>query len=164
MPPTRVVVRRLPQPQDVRWEQILSEYREVLFPKLGVKVQPAGRTLVNLDTIVYTDESRVSTKTVTLLGFPVVVEATPMSYSWDFGDGGPVLITSTPGKPYPAREITHKYMKRGSTKVTLTTNYAARFNVADTGWQYVDGTVPIAGPPTALLVREAVPVLVDPPR
>ncbi|MDX6253406.1 MAG: hypothetical protein QOF10_6766, partial [Kribbellaceae bacterium] len=47
MPPTQVVVRRLPQPQDVRWEQILSEYREVLFPKLGVKVQPAGRTLVN---------------------------------------------------------------------------------------------------------------------
>jgi PKD repeat protein len=148
----------------VRWEQTLTEYKEVLFPKLGVKVQPAGRTLVNLDTIVYTDESRVSTKTVTLLGFPVVVEATPMSYSWDFGDGGPVLITSTPGKPYPAKEITHKYMKRGSTKVTLTTNYAARFNVADTGWQYVDGTVPIAGPPTALLVREAVPVLVDPPR
>jgi hypothetical protein len=163
-PPTRVVVPQLPQPGDVRWEQILTEYKEVLFPKLGVKVQPAGRTLVNLDTIVYTDESRVSTKTVTLLGFPVVVEATPMSYSWDFGDGGPVLITSTPGKPYPAKEITHKYMKRGSTKVTLTTNYAARFNVADTGWQYVDGTVPIAGPPTALLVREAVPVLVDPPR
>ena len=135
----------------------------VLFPKLGVKIQPAGRTLVNLETIVYTDDSEVSTNTVTLLGFPVMVEATPMSYRWSFGDGVS-LTTTSPGKPYPATEITHKYMKRGGVSVSVTTNYAARFNVAGTGWQYIDGTVPITGPATALLIREAVPVLVDPPR
>jgi hypothetical protein len=163
-PAVAVVAPQVPKPGDVAWEQILTQYKDVLFPKLGVKVQPAGRTLVNLDTIVYTDESKISTNTVTLLGFPVVVEATPMSYSWDFGDGSPVLVTSTPGKPYPSKDVTHKYMKRGSTKVSLTTNYAARFNVAGTGWQYVDGTVPIAGPATDLLIREAVPVLVEPNR
>ena len=135
----------------------------VLFPELAVKVQPRGRTLVNLDTIVYTDESKVSTTTITLLGFPVAVEATPISYTWNFGDGTPALTTSTPGKPYPSKEITHKYMKRGAVSLTLTTNYAARFNVANTGWQYVDGTVPVTGPATPLQVREAVPVLVDPP-
>jgi len=126
-------------------------------------VQPAERTLVNLETIVYTNDSEVSTDVVTLLGFPVEVEATPISYSWNFGDGSPVLTTTTPGKPHPSKEITHKYLKRASVNVTLTTNYAARFNVAGTGWQYVDGTVPITGPATPLLVREAVPVLVDPP-
>jgi PKD repeat protein len=141
----------------------LAEYKDVLFPGLGVKVQPVGRTLVNLDTIVYTVESRTAVNTVTLLGFPVVVEATPMSYTWNFGDGKTVT-TTTPGRPYPAKEITHKYMKRGSAQVTLTTNYAARYNVAETGWQYVDGTVPITGPATALQIREAVPVLVDPQR
>ena len=156
-----VVVRA--RPQDVTWGQVLAESKVVLFPGLAVKVQPRGRTLVNLDTIVYTDESKVSTSTVTLLGFPVVVEATPISYSWNFGDGTPVLTTSTPGKPYPAKEITHKYMKRGAVSLTLTTSYAARFNVADTGWQYVDGTIPVSGPATPLQVREAVPVLVDPP-
>lgn len=135
----------------------------VLFPELAVKVQPRGRTLVNLDTIVYTDESKVSTTTITLLGFPVAVEATPISYTWNFGDGTPALTTSTPGKPYPSKEITHKYMQRRAVSLTLTTNYAARFNVADTGWQYVDGTVPVTGPATPLQVREAVPVLVDPP-
>lgn len=158
-----MVAVRVPRPQDVRWEQILSEYKNVLFPKLHVKVQPAGRTLVNLDTIVYTDDSKVSTNTVTLLGFPVVVEATPMSYTWGFGDGT-TLTTTSPGKAYPAKEITHKYMKRGGVNVSVTTNYAARFNVAGTGWQYIDGTVPITGPSTPLLIREAVPVLVDPPR
>jgi hypothetical protein len=160
--PTVPVVRQ-PRPQDVSWEQVLSESKDAVFPGLHVKVQPAGRTLVNLDTIVYTEDSKVSTTTVTLLGFPVVVEATPMSYRWSFGDGATVTTTS-PGKPYPAKEITHKYMKRGGVRLSLTTNYAARFNVAGTGWQYIDGTVPITGPATPLLIREAVPVLVDPPR
>jgi PKD repeat protein len=148
---------------DVTWEQILAEYKDVLFPGLGVKVQPKGRTLVNLDTIVYTDQSKVSVSTVSLLGFAVVVEATPISYTWSFGDGK-VLTTTSPGKAYPAKEIVHKYLKRGDVRVTLTTNYAARYNVAGTGWQYVEGTMPIAGPATPLLVREAVPVLVDPQR
>ncbi|MEV4267517.1 PKD domain-containing protein [Kribbella sp. NPDC049584] len=164
--PSRRRVPRVvtPRPQDVRWEQVLSETKNVLFPGLVVKVNPKDRTLVNLDTIVYTDDSKVSTTTVTLLGFPVVVEATPINYTWRFGDGSPPLTTSTPGKPYPSKEITHKYMKRGDVSLTLTTTYAARFNVAGTGWQYVDGTVPITGPATPLLVREAVPVLVDPGR
>ena len=153
-----------PRPEDVTWEQVRSETKNVMFPGLSVKVQPDGRTLVNLDTIVYTDDSKVSTTTVTLLGFPVVVEATPISYTWRFGDGSPALTTSTPGKPYPSKEITHKYMRRGAVSLTLTTNYAARFNVADTGWQYIEGTVPITGPATALQIREAVPVLVDPGR
>ncbi|HET6297057.1 MAG TPA: PKD domain-containing protein [Kribbella sp.] len=152
-----------PRPQDVTWEEVLTESKNVAFPPRRVMVQPAERTLVNLDTIVYTTESGISTDVVTLLGFPVEVEATPISYTWNFGDGGPKLITTTPGKPHPAKEITHKYLKRASVNLTLTTNYAARFNVAGTGWQYVAGTVPITGPATALLVREAVPVLVDPP-
>lgn len=153
-----------PRPEDITWEQVRSETKNVVFPGLSVKVQPNGRTLVNLDTIVYTDDSKVSTTTVTLLGFPVEVEATPISYTWNFGDGSPALTTSTPGKPYPSKEITHKYMKRGAVSLTLTTTYAARFNVANTGWQYVDGTIPVTGPATALQVREAIPVLVDPGR
>lgn len=151
-----------PRPEDVTWEQVLAESRVVLFPKLSVKVQPKDRTLVNLDTIVYTDESVVSTNTITLLGFPIVIEATPVSYSWNFGDGTSPLLTTTPGKPYPSKEVTHKYLKRGAVRLTLTTNYAARFNVAGTGWQYVEGTIPVTGPVTPLEVREAVPVLVEP--
>ncbi|MFI5712790.1 hypothetical protein [Kribbella sp. NPDC051620] len=159
--PSMAVRVRIPRPEDVQWGQVLAESKNVLFPKLHVKVQPAGRTLVNLDTIVYTDESQVYRQTVTVLGFPVEVEAMPMSYTWSFGDGASVT-TTTPGRPYPAKDITHKYMKKAGVNLSLTTNYAARFNVAGTGWQYVEGTVPITGPPTALQVREAVPVLVKP--
>jgi hypothetical protein len=161
---TRVPRRVTPRPQDVTWEQVRSETKNVMFPGLSVKVQPNGRTLVNLDTIVYTDESKMATSNVTLLGFPVLVQATPLSYTWSFGDGSPALTTTTPGGPYPSKEIVHKYMRRGSVNLTLTTNYAARFNVANTGWQYVDGTIPVTGPATALQIREAIPVLVDPGR
>jgi hypothetical protein len=157
-----VVEVPVPQPRDVEWEQVLNESKDVVFPGLGVKVQPAGRTLVNLATIFYTDQSAVSTKTVEVLGFPVVVEASPVRYTWSFGDGKR-LTTESPGRPYPAKDVTHQYLKRGDLGVFVTTHYAARFNVAGTGWQYVEGTVPIAGPVTAVLVREAVPVLVDPP-
>lgn len=160
--PSVPVQRDLPRPEDVTWEQVLAETKNVAFPGLRVKVQPAGKTLVNLDTIVYTDQAKVSSTTVVLLGFPVVVEATPMSYTWRFGDGTAVT-TESPGKPYPAKEITHKYLKRASVSITLTTNYAARFNVDGTGWQYIAGTVPITGPATPLQIQEAVPVLVDPP-
>ncbi|MEV8378602.1 hypothetical protein AB0P21_38035 [Kribbella sp. NPDC056861] len=158
--PSMVVAVRIPLPQDVEWAQVLAESKNVLFPKLSVKVQPVGRTLVNQNTIVFTDESTVYRQTVSVLGFPVLVEAMPMSYTWNFGDGASAT-TTTPGRPYPAMDITHNYMKKGGVSLTLTTNYAARFNVAGTGWQYVDGTVPITGPATALQVREAVPVLVE---
>jgi hypothetical protein len=154
---------RIPRPEDVQWEQVLAESKNVMFPKLRVKVQPAGRTLVNLDTIVYTDQSRVSLHTVTILGFPVAIEAIPMSYTWNFGDGASAT-TTTPGRPYPTKDITHKYMKKAGVRLSLTTHYAARFNVAGSGWQYVDGLVPITGPVTPLQVREAVPVLVEPGR
>lgn len=160
--PTGGVVVQVPRAQDVRWEAILSAYKNVLFAALKVKVQPEGRTLVRWETNVYTEQARVTTKTVELLGFPVVVEATPVSYTWDFGDGGRVT-TASPGRPYPGKDVTHKYLKRGDVGVFVTTNYAARFNVDGTGWQYVEGTVGIAGPATGLLVREGVPVLVDPP-
>ncbi|GAA0611135.1 hypothetical protein HPO96_21965 [Kribbella sandramycini] len=152
-----------PSPEDVTWQQVLQETRSVVFPGLSVKVQPAERTLVNLDTIVYTTEASAARTEVQVLGFPVTVEATPRSYVWRFGDGA-TKTTTSPGKPYPAKEITHKYMKRNDVSLTLTTNYAARFRVAGGNWQYLPSLVPITGPATALQVREAVPVLVDPPR
>ncbi|WP_344161842.1 PKD domain-containing protein [Kribbella yunnanensis] len=151
-----------PRPEDVTWDQVLAESKDVLFPKLTVHVQPKDRTLVNMETIVYTDDNGVTTVPVVILGFPVIVKAVPTTYTWHFGDGTS-KTTDSPGKPYPSKEITHKYMKRGDLSLSVTVNYDASFDVASTGPQFV-GPVPITGPSTPLQVREAVPVLVDPPR
>jgi hypothetical protein len=160
---TAEVKPRIPRPQDITWEEVVSETKDVLFPALTVKIQPKGRTLVNLETIVYTDDNGVTANWVTVLGFPVLVEATPRKFIWNFGDGT-TLATDSPGNPYPSKDITHKYMKRASVNLTVTVNYTARFFVSGAGWQNVGGTVSITGPATPLLVREAVPVLVDPGR
>lgn len=157
--PPRVVQ---PRPEDVAWEQVLAESRDVVFPKLTVHVQPKDRTLVNLETIVYTDDRGVTTVPVTVAGFRVIVRAVPTSYTWHFGDGSS-KTTESPGKPYPSKEIIHRYMKRGDVRLSVTVNYDASFEVQGLAPQFI-GAVPITGPATPLLVREAVPVLVAPPR
>ncbi|MFI5736437.1 PKD domain-containing protein [Kribbella sp. NPDC051587] len=144
------------------WEEVLAESKDVVFPKLTVHVQPKDRTLVNQDTIVYTDDNGETTVPVVVRGFPVIVTAVPLSFTWHFGDGTSTT-TESPGKPFPSKEITHKYMKRGDLSLSVTVNYGASFQVADLDPQYI-GEVPITGPGTPLQVREAVPVLVDPPR
>lgn len=152
------------QSVDLIRHEIQRQTVDLPFPKHAVKVQPAGRTLVNLDTIVYTDKQESTTMSVMLLGFPVTVVGRPVSYTWHFGDGTPALTTTSPGSPYPSKEITHKYLNRGAVRLSVTTNYSAAFNVAGTGWRTIDGTLPVTGPVTPLEVREAVPVLVEPGR
>ncbi|WP_165956824.1 PKD domain-containing protein [Kribbella antibiotica] len=150
-----------PRPEDITWEQVLAESKDVAFPKLTVHVQPKDKTLVNQDTIVYTENNGPTTVDVPLVGLMVTVTADPTSYTWHFGDGTS-KTTDTPGKPYPSKEITHKYMKRGNVVLSVTVNYDASFTVGPIT-RYL-GDVLITGPSTPLLVREAVPVLVDPPR
>jgi|tagenome__1003787_1003787.scaffolds.fasta_scaffold20860108_1 hypothetical protein len=145
-------------------EQIQQQTVDIPFPKLSVRIQPTGRTLVNLDTIVYTDKRQRTTVNVSLLGYPVTLVGWPVSYTWHFGDGTPDLTTTSPGSPYPSKEITHKYLRRGAVKLSVTVNYNATFSVAGAGPQAIDGLLPVTGPVTPLQVREGVPVLVDPGR
>jgi len=127
-----------------------------------VSIQPAGRTLVNADTIVYTSKDKWTKYGIVLLGFKVDVEGLPTAYKWNFGDGQS-LTTKSAGKPYPAKDVTHKYLKRADKlDVSVTTTYGARFRVDGGAWQTIDQPLTVTGPPTALDVREAIPVLVDP--
>lgn len=148
---------------DIR-TQIQQQTVDIPLPKLTVRVQPAGRTLVNLDTIVYTSKKTQTRVPITLLGYPVTVVGTPVSYTWHFGDGTPDLTTTSPGSPYPAKEITHKYFRKGDVKLSVTVNYAAAFSIGGSQPMPIAGTLAITGPQTPLKVREAVPVLVEPER
>jgi len=141
---------------------VLAESKDVIFPKLTVHVQPKDRTLVNMETIVYTDDKGITTVPVNVAGFDVVVTAVPRSFTWHFGDGTG-KTTESPGKPYPSKEITHRYMKRGDLRLSVTVTYDASFTAVGAPTRYLGG-IPITGPSTPLQVREAVPVLVDPPR
>jgi hypothetical protein len=128
------------------------------LPSLQARTQPEDKTLVNFATIFYT-EPQPFTRSITLLGQAVDVQATPSTFTWHYGDGT-TTTTRTPGQPYPAKDITHSYTDAHTTVApSVDVTYSARFRVGNAGWQDIPETVTIPGPTGALRVSEATAVL-----
>jgi hypothetical protein len=137
---------------------ILSAAKRLGLPALEVRVQPAGKTLVNFPTIFYTRPQPFD-HTITLLGQSIEVQAQPTEYEWLFGDGQ-TLSGNRPGRPYPAEEITHIYANAHLTvhpRVDVT--YSIRYRIGGGGWQQLADTVMVPGPAANLRIAEATPVL-----
>ena len=129
--------RLLSNPSTWSVSRFSSQSIDIPFPKLTVKVQPAGRTLVNLDTIVYTDRARSDNADIRMLGYPVTVVGQPVSYTWHFGDGTPDVTTQTPGSPYPAEGDHPQYPAARRVELSVTVNYAAASTSPAAGWQSI---------------------------
>jgi hypothetical protein len=137
---------------------ILSASKRLGLPALEVRVQPEGKTLVNFPTIFYT-QPRPFDHTITLLGQSIEVQAHPARYEWVFGDGK-TLSSSSPGRPYPATDITHLYADAHVTvhpRVDVT--YSIRYQIGGSGWQTLAETVTVPGPTASLRIAEATPLL-----
>ena len=146
-----------PKPQ-VTPGLVLTELRRIGLPALQARTQPRDKTLVNFATIFYA-EPQTFTRTLTLLGQSVDVEAEPTSYTWHYGDGSSAT-TSTPGAPYPAKDVTHSYTDAHTTvQPSVDVTYSARFRVGNGAWQTIPDTVTIAGPAASLRISEATAVL-----
>jgi len=128
-----------------------EQFRRLPLPAGVVHVQPGnGRTLVNVPTNVYVDARTVVLPT-TVLGRAVQVRATPVTYSWAFGDGHG-LRTADRGAPYPDLRLTHVYVQPATVKVSLITTYRGEYSVQGGAWLPVDGTATVTSPPQALTV------------
>jgi hypothetical protein len=137
---------------------VLAELKRIGLPSLQARTQPRDKTLVNFDTIFYA-EPQPFVRTITLLGRSVDVEANPTTFTWHYGDGT-ATTTSTPGAPYPAKDVTHSYTDAHTTvRTSVDVTYAARFRVGNGDWQDIPETVTIAGPGGALRISEATAVL-----
>lgn len=149
--PTEADAPRRPQ---VTPALVLNELRRIGLPTLQALTQPEGETLVNFDTIFYT-RAEPFTATVRLLGQQVDIVAEATQYTWHHGDGSSTT-TSTPGEPYPSREITYRYADADITvRPRVDVTYAARFRVNGGSWRDIDETVTIAGREGTLRVSEA---------
>ena len=132
--------------------------REIPMPPLEVQIQPGGRTLINVDTIFFTDPRHLR-RTVTLLGHQVRLDASPVRFTWVHGDGTQAS-TSKPGRPYPAKDVTHQYQQPGDDlRARVDTTYRVRYSVDGGGWATLGETLTAPGPTIALDVDEAAPVL-----
>ena len=137
---------------------VLTALRRIGLPAIEAKTQPEDKTLVNFDTIFYA-EPQTFRRTITLLGQSVEVEAQPSRYVWHHGDGTSAATTS-PGAPYPSKDVVHQYRDAHRTvQARVDVVYSARFRVGGGAWQDIAETVTIAGPPTPLRISEATPVL-----
>ncbi len=139
---------------------VLRALRRLGLPEVEARTQPEGTTLVNFDTIFYA-EATTQTRTVTLLGQPVTIEAEPVEFTWHPGDGT-TRTTTTPGAPYPATDVTHRYATATDDdplRPHVDVTYRARYRLADGPWQPITETVTITGPPGTLRVAEATPAL-----
>ncbi len=136
---------------------------EVPMPALRVTVQPGGRTLVNVPTILHTDPRSVR-ESITLLGHDIDVEATPTGYTWHHGDGTS-RTTTRPGRPYPAKDVTHTCQRTADqVSIRVDTTYTVRYRVDGGAWTPLGQPLTATGAATPLEVAEAAPVLVSPRR
>jgi hypothetical protein len=132
--------------------------REVPMPPHRLNIQPDGRTLVNVDTIFFTEPRRLR-RTVALLGQQVRLDARPIRYTWIHGDGTQ-HTTTKPGRPYPAKDVTHQYQQPGhDLTARVDTTYSVRYSVNGGDWTTLSETLTAPGPTTSLDVDEAKPVL-----
>lgn len=106
----------------------------------------APHTLKNYNTNFWADPNPQEF-TRTINGQNVVLRATPVSYTFDYGDGttlGPVaypgyqLGTDVWDQP---TDTSHQYAEPGDYHFALTTTYRGEYSVDGGPWQVIDGTV-----------------------
>ncbi len=129
-------------PEDLIPRVTQEDFRRLTIPAAPARMQPdGGPVLVNKKTIVYT-EAEVQTLRTDLLGYGVDIEATPVSYSWDFADGQPPLVTASQGHRYPDHDVFSTYFHPGTARITLTTTWTGRYRVDIDPlhkWREIDG-------------------------
>lgn len=143
---------------------VAVELQRLPLTPSSLSVQPpSGWTLVNVETIAFSDGAGQILST-TVLGTSVRVRAVPVRFAWDFGDGSEPLVTTDAGAPYPEATIGHRYRAEGTHRITLTTTWRADFQVSGTTtWEPVAGTATTASSSEPLSVYTAHSRLVDEP-
>ena len=142
------------------WSDIRDALRRIGVPPAGV--QGPAYTLVNLRTTFYTRVAAFD-RSFVLLGFHVDVHISPVTYIWHWGDGT-TTTTHRPGRPYPARDVTHTYRRATETGVTVAQRvdvaYHAQFRIDGGDWNSVTDQLVIAGTTRHIPIKQASAVLV----
>jgi len=148
---------------------------EKLVPRPGIGVAPpGGKTLVNLQTVLWADTpADRSLGTVTLLGtYRVALRVHVQRVAWAFGDGA-TEVAGGPGLPYRKGEhcttvtcpghFGHVYATTGTMTITEQVTWSGQYSVDGGAWQDVAGTVDGPAATTQVTVLEARGVLVADP-
>ncbi len=131
-----------------------ADFQRLPLPAGRSGVEPAsGEVLVAMPTNTYAVAEPVTLQT-DLLGFPVTVRATPVAYSWDYGDGTVIGPTSEAGAPWPDLRVTHVYERAGEYAITLTTHYEGEYSVLGGPFLPVPGQAQVTSDPEPVVAFE----------
>lgn len=106
----------------------------------------APHTLKNYNTNFWADPNPQEF-TRTINGQNVILRATPISYTFDYGDGAALGPITYPGYQLGTdvwdqpTDTSHRYTDPGDYYFTLTTTYRGEYSVDGGPWQVIEGTV-----------------------
>ncbi|GEA81899.1 PKD domain-containing protein [Cellulomonas uda] len=130
-------------PDDLLPQLTRADFRRLTIEPTATHRQPGARgtVLVNKGIIGWVEPDERTFRT-SLLDYGIDVVTWPVEYTWEFGDGH-TLTTTSPGGPYPNRDVEHVYEQTGMFTVTLTTVWEGKYRVdedEDHEWRAIDGT------------------------
>ncbi len=141
----------------------LEDFQRLPLKGSGITVHPdVEYYYVNLPVRFYS-ENTPQVLSTEILGTRVLVEATPSSYVWHYGNGessGPLLPAA---RPRFSGRVEYTYKKSTYYDIGLTTSWTGRYST-DGGvtWQTIPGTATTTETYEQLPVAESIPLLVKP--
>lgn len=130
-------------------------------------MQPNGWAVVGLPAN-FVSGASVHTVQGILLGAPASVRFTPVSWTWDYGDGngaeragGGETWGELEYREFAATPTSHVFQRKGRYTVALTINLRAEYRVGSGSWTSIAGTLRVEPSPLPVVVTSARTVLVD---
>jgi hypothetical protein len=140
-----------------------ADFQRLPLPAGEATVEPGdGDVLIRIPTNTYASAEPVELAT-TLVGFPVAVRATPVAYTWDYGDGTVVGPTEDAGAPWPDNTTGHVYEVPGVYAITLTTHYTGEYSVAGGPFLPIPGQATVTSEPADVVALAGTNELVADP-
>lgn len=128
----------------------LEDFRNLDIQPSKIESDSGGFGLIRANTNFYATEEFQTLSTV-MLEQQVAIQAIPVQWTFDYGDGTAPLVSSSPGGPQ--REFnqqtttSHAYQDTGTFPVNVSTAYRGQFSVNGGPWIAIPGTASVPSAP-----------------
>jgi len=142
------------KPEDVLQRiaaRIESDFRNLPIKPASLTAQPSPHTLKGAETNIFADAVEQQFD-VTILGQRVRIVATPVEYTYAYGDGSSLGPTPFAGGPLPESEwgqktrTSHVYQQTGDFQISLTTTFRGPYSLNGGPDMPIPGTGQFASP------------------